>query len=44
MAASAAPVEIDPYDLADPVDMLAKMPKNFFDQLVQITTYSALLI
>ena len=33
-AVSAAPVEIDPYDLADPVDMLGKMPKNFYEQLV----------
>ena len=32
--AIAAPVAIDPYDLADPVDMLGKMPKNFYDQLV----------
>ena len=31
---SAAPVAIDPYDLADPVDMLGKMPKNFYEQLV----------
>ena len=29
-----APAAIDPYDLADPVDMLGKMPKNFYDQLV----------
>ena len=31
---SAAPAAIDPYDLADPVDMLGKMPKNFYEQLV----------
>lgn len=34
VAVSAAPVEIDPYDLADPVDMHGKMPKNFYEQLV----------
>ena len=34
VAVSAAPIAIDPYDLADPVDMLGKLPKNFFDQLV----------
>lgn len=33
----AAPVEIDPYDLADPVDMLGKMPKNFYEQLVCVS-------
>ena len=31
---SAAPAAIDPYDLADPVDMLGKIPKNFYEQLV----------
>ena len=35
---SAAPVAIDPYDLADPVDMLGKMPKNFYEQLVSKTS------
>lgn len=35
-AVGAAPVEIDPYDLADPVDMLGKLPKNFYDQLVHV--------
>ena len=34
VAVSAAPIAIDPYDLADPVDMLGKLPKNFYDQLV----------
>jgi hypothetical protein len=27
---------IDAYDLADPVDVLSKLPGNFFDQLVLI--------
>ena len=35
VAVSAAPIAIDPYDLADPVDMLGKLPKNFYDQLVR---------
>ena len=27
-------VEIDPMDLLDPVDILSKMPKNFYEQIV----------
>ena len=26
---------IDPYDLLDPVDMLAQMPKDFYDNIVR---------
>lgn len=28
-----APQEIDPYDLADPVDILSKLPKDFYDNI-----------
>lgn len=34
-AASYAPAQVDPYDLADPVDMLAKMPKDFYEKIVR---------
>lgn len=34
---SAVQVEaIDPYDLLDPVDMLAQMPKDFYDNIVRL--------
>ena len=26
--------EIDPFDLADPVDMLSQMPKDFYEKIV----------
>lgn len=26
-------VEVDPYDVADPVDILSKLPKDFYDKL-----------
>lgn len=29
-----AAVEIDPMDLIDPVDILSKLPKNFYEQIV----------
>ena len=33
---SAVEVEtIDPYDLLDPVDLLAQMPKDFYDNIVR---------
>lgn len=28
-----APAQIDPYDLAEPVDVLSKMPKDFYDKI-----------
>ena len=28
------PEEIDPYDLMDPVNMLEKMPKDFYERIV----------
>ena len=31
---AAAPVAIDPYDLADPEELLGKMPKDFFEKVV----------
>lgn len=34
VAAAAAPQMIDPYDLADPEDLLGKMPKDFFERIV----------
>ena len=37
----AAEVEaIDPYDLLDPVDILAQMPKDFYDNIVSLCTDS----
>ena len=35
-------VQVDPYDLADPVDMLGKMPKDFFDKVVSLYYLSEL--
>lgn len=35
-AAAIAPVALDPYDLADPEDMLGKMPKDFYEKLVRL--------
>ncbi len=35
-AVAIAPVALDPYDLADPVDMLGKMPKDFYEKLVRL--------
>ena len=29
-----AAVEIDPMDLVDPVEILSKLPKNFYEQIV----------
>ena len=29
-------VEIDPLDLIEPVEILSKLPKNFFEQIVRI--------
>lgn len=28
-----APVEIDPYELADPVEILSKLPKDFYEKI-----------
>ena len=35
--AAAAPVVIDPYDLADPEDFLGKLPKDFYEKIVRHT-------
>ncbi len=32
--AGAAAVEVDPFDLMDPVDILSKLPKDFFEKIV----------
>ncbi len=34
-AALLAQAALDPYDLADPEDILGKMPKNFYEKLVR---------
>ena len=40
---SAVEVEtIDPYDLLDPVDLLAQMPKDFYDNIVRSRSESSL--
>ena len=40
---SAVEVEpIDPYDLLDPVDLLAQMPKDFYDNIVRSHSESSL--
>ena len=31
-----APAEVDPYDLMDPVDILAKVPKDYYEKIVSI--------
>ena len=35
--AIAQPEEIDPYDLMEPVNILDKMPKDFYDRIVSNT-------
>ena len=29
-------MDVDPYDLLDPVDILSKMPKDFYENMVRI--------
>ena len=39
------PEEIDPYDLLDPVNMIDKMPKDFYERIVSNHfIYSSLII
>ena len=33
-ADAGGPVDMDPYDLMDPVDILSKLPKDFYEKLV----------
>lgn len=35
---------VDPYDMLEPVEILSKLPKNFYDQIVSLMKYFKSLV